>query len=58
MARLFSFFQCLFGKSDPLQTDELAGAIDLSDALYCMSLLSGEPESGMTAEPVIIHGIA
>lgn len=58
MARLISFFQCLFGKPALLQADELAGAIDLSDASYCMSLLSGESESATTAEPAIIPGIA
>jgi hypothetical protein len=58
MARLISFFQCLFGKPALLQADELAGAIDLSDVSYCMSLLSGESESATTAEPAIIPRIA
>lgn len=44
MARLISFFQCLFGKPDPLQADELAGAIDLSDHAYCLSLLTPDAE--------------
>lgn len=44
MTRFISFVLGWFAKPAPLQADELAGAVDLSDATYCMSLLPPDTE--------------
>jgi hypothetical protein len=45
MARLLRFLQSCFGGHGIAPDDELMGAIDLSDAQYCMNLLSAAPEA-------------
>ncbi len=40
MARLLSFFTSLFSRGTVAAEDHLMGAVDLSDAAYCLSLLS------------------
>ncbi|MGZ9044392.1 MAG: hypothetical protein ACXW24_08170 [Telluria sp.] len=47
MTRFISFVLRLFGKPDPLHVDELAGAVDLSDTTYCMSLLPPETDEAL-----------
>jgi len=39
MSRLLNFLQSLFGRHGIAADDELMGAVDLSDAQYCASLL-------------------
>ena len=39
MGSLLVWLQRVFGRGAPLPDDHLTGAIDLSDAAYCMSLL-------------------
>lgn len=40
MARLLNFFTTLFSRGGVATEDHLTGAVDLSDAAYCLSLLS------------------
>lgn len=40
MARLLNFFTSLFSRGGMAGEDHLTGAVDLSDAAYCLSLLS------------------
>lgn len=40
MARLLNFFSSLFSRGSVAAEDHLTGAVDLSDAAYCLSLLS------------------
>ena len=44
MTYLLSLFQRLFGKSVPATEDHLGGLIDLSDAPYCLGLLTQDSE--------------
>lgn len=44
MTYFLSFFQRLFGTSISVKEDHLGGAIDLSDAAYCMGLLTQDTE--------------
>ncbi|WP_267874062.1 hypothetical protein [Massilia polaris] len=44
MTYFFSFFQRLFGASISATEDHLGGPIDLSDAAYCLGLLTQETE--------------
>lgn len=44
MAYVLSFFQRLFGTSISATEDHLGGLIDLSDAPYCLGLLTQDSE--------------
>lgn len=44
MTYFLSFFQRLFGTPISPKEDHLGGAIDLSDAAYCLGLLTQEAE--------------
>lgn len=44
MRRLFAYFAGLFGARPLVDDDHLTGAVDLSDAAYCLGLLSRERE--------------
>lgn len=44
MTYFLSFLQRLFGTSISAKEDHLGGAIDLSDAAYCMGLLTQDAE--------------
>lgn len=44
MSRLLNFLQNLFGTHGVAADDQLMGAVDLSDAQYCLGLLEGAAE--------------
>ena len=44
MSYFLAFFQRLFGTSISAQEDHLGGPIDLSDAPYCLGLLTQDSE--------------
>ncbi|MFD2294247.1 hypothetical protein ACFSQU_06595 [Massilia sp. GCM10020059] len=44
MTYFLAFFHRLFGTSISAKEDHLGGAIDLSDAAYCLGLLTQEAE--------------
>ncbi|CUI09760.1 hypothetical protein LXA47_20155 [Massilia sp. P8910] len=44
MRRLLAYFAGLFGARSLAEDDPLTGAVDLSDAAYCLGLLPGDSE--------------
>ncbi|MDM5180575.1 hypothetical protein PO883_25660 [Massilia sp. DJPM01] len=44
MRRLLAYFAGLFGARPLAEDDHLTGAVDLSDAAYCLGLLSHDSE--------------